>query len=107
VTPTTAQSSTEEWNEELQVNYNIPLLTLTSGGLYFHQRDIAGGPPGEVNTPAFLVVPASGRVPLGDEQTSYNKADSLAAYTQAEVHVLPKVDLVAGGRATHDKKSGD
>jgi iron complex outermembrane receptor protein len=101
------QAIGKQWSDEIQANYSSRLLTLTIGGLYFHQKDQSGAPLGLSNNLAFQLIDNNGRIPLGDDATSFNKATSLAAYAQAEVHVTPKLDLVAGGRITHDKKSGD
>lgn len=103
---TNAQAFSEQWSDELQLNFNSKLVTLTAGALWFHGKDRAGGPPGVQNTFAFTPLPASGRIPLGNEGTSYNKATSIAAYAQAEVHVLSTLDLVGGIRVTRDRKSG-
>ena len=106
VTDNNAQALDKQWSDELQTNYSSRLLTLTVGGLWFHQTDSSGGPLGITNTPAFTVYPADGRVPLGNQSNSYNKGTSIAAYGQAEVHVTPQLDVVLGGRVTHDRKSG-
>jgi iron complex outermembrane recepter protein len=106
VTTDNAQTSNEQWSDELQLNYDSKLLTLTAGALYFHQQDVSGAPPGISSNFAFALIPASGRIPLGNEGTSYNKAKSLAGYTQAEVHLMPQLDLVGGFRVTRDEKSG-
>jgi iron complex outermembrane receptor protein len=106
LTENNAQALDKQWSDELQANYSSKLLTITLGGLYFHQTDASGGPLGITNTPAFALYPADGRVPLGNQSNSYNKGTSIAAYGQAEVHVTPKLDIVLGGRVTHDKKSG-
>lgn len=106
LTENNSQALDKQWSDEIQANYNSRLVTLTVGGLWFHQKDRSGGPLGITNTPAFTVYPADGRVPLGNESSSTNKGTSLAAYGQAEIHVMPKLDIVVGGRFTHDKKSG-
>src|SRR4029077_13892514 len=41
-----------------------------------------------------------------NEGTSYNRAHSLAGYTQAEVEIAPLLELVGGIRVTRDDKSG-
>lgn len=106
LTDNNSQVRSTQYSDELQFNYTSSFLTLTLGGLYFHQDDRAGGPPGITNTPAFAFYPASGRVPLGGQSLSFNKSESIAAYTQAELHVTPTIDVVLGGRVTHDDKSG-
>ena len=106
LTANNSQAVDKQWSDELQFNYSSKLLALTVGGLWFHQTDISGGPQGIVNTPAFATVPADGRIPLGNESNSYNRATSLAGYAQAEVHATSTFDVVLGGRVTHDNKSG-
>jgi iron complex outermembrane receptor protein len=114
LTDTNAQSQTKQWSDELQANYRSELLDLTVGGLWYHETDISGGPVGIENTPAFAVFPADGRVPLATsastpsgESNSYNSATSVAGYAQAEVHATRQLEVVLGGRVTHDHKSGD
>jgi iron complex outermembrane recepter protein len=106
LTENNSQALDKQWSDELQTNYSSRLLTLTFGGLWFHQTDRSGGPLGITNTPAFAIYPADGRVPLGNQSNSYNRATSIAAYGQAEVHITPTLDVVLGGRVTHDRKSG-
>lgn len=106
LTDNNTQAVSRQYSDELQANFTSRLLTLTVGGLYYHQDDRAGGPPGITNTPAFTIYPASGRIPLGNQSLSYNAATSIAGYIQGEFHVTDKLDLVAGGRVTHDSKSG-
>ena len=58
--------TSEQWSEELQLNYNSRLLTLTLGGIYFHSKDREGGPPFMRGTFSFFsAIPASGQLPLG------------------------------------------
>jgi iron complex outermembrane receptor protein len=57
------------------------------------------------NTLQFAPVPR-GVVPLGNQGISYNRAVSIAAYTQAEFHVTDQIDITGGARITRDKKSG-
>ena len=98
----------QQWSDELQANYDSELLTLTVGGIYFHSKDREGGPEFERGTYNLVAgIPnATGLLPLGAEAVSYNKATSVAGYGQAEVHVLPVLDVVGGFRYTQDKKSG-
>jgi iron complex outermembrane receptor protein len=100
------QSFGRQYSEEMQANFTSRWLTLTTGGTWFHSIDRSGGAIGLANNYAFETIPSNGRVPLGNESTSFNLATSYAGYTQAEVHVLPKLDLVGGFRLTHDDKSG-
>ena len=43
---------------------------------------------------------------MKDDGQTPDAGNSLAAYTQAEVHITPQVDIVGGLRVTNDKKSG-
>lgn len=101
-----AQDSTQQWSEELQVNFQSDAVSITAGALYFYQESRSGGPQGIENVSSFLILPNSGRIPLANEGTSFNEATSLAAYAQADVHVTPQLDLVGGFRMTRDEKSG-
>lgn len=107
------QGYTNNWSDELQINYNSDLLTLTAGLTYFQGKDQSGPPPGyEVNqslsATGFViggVVPAPyAATPL--RLTSINKSKSSAAYVQAEYHATPKLDIVGGYRITRDNKEG-
>jgi len=98
-------SRTKAWSNELQLNYHSALITVTLGALYFHSKDSNSGPPGAQNTNQFRVFPG-GVVPLGGQGLALNQTTSLAAYTQAEVHVTPQLDVVGGIRVTKDKKTG-
>jgi iron complex outermembrane recepter protein len=98
-----AESYSKQWSDELQINYNSDLFTLTAGGIWF-QSDERNGALGIPGTVSFSVVP--GGVITGNQAVNYNKATSLAAYGQLEVHVTPQLDVVGGARITHDKKTG-
>jgi iron complex outermembrane recepter protein len=99
-------AANQQWSDELQLNYDSKWLHLTSGALFFRQRDVFGAPPGFPNNFAFALIPLSGRLPLGDLATSYNRAHSVAGYTQAEVQIAPRFEFVGGIRVTTDRKSG-
>ena len=96
----------EQYSDELQANYDAKLLTLTAGAIYYHQQDKSGSYPALQGTSTFAIYPATGVLPLGNQQLYYPKIDSYAAYAQAEVHLTPQLDLVAGGRITRDHKFG-
>lgn len=100
---TQPESSTKQWSDELQFNYNSDLVTLTAGGIWFHSDDVSGS-PGQSGNVVFSPVP--GGVVTGTQAVNYNKATSLAAYAQAEFHVTPQLDIIGGIRVTNDKKSG-
>ena len=91
-----------QWSNEAQLNYSSRLLTVTLGGLYYHSFEKDGGLPGMA--PNFSFSPVPEELPLGNVQNTSSKATSLAAYGQAELHLTPKLDIVAGGRVTKDKK---
>jgi len=95
----------DQWSTEFQVNYETDLLTLTVGALYFESEE-RGGFQGAANTVSQRVF-ANYVFPSGDVATSYNFAQSLAAYTQTEIHITDTIDLVVGLRETRDRKSGD
>jgi iron complex outermembrane receptor protein len=96
----------KQWSDEIQVNYDSKLLTLTAGALWFKGEDVAGSPQNMTNTLAFTVVPNSGVLPLSNQGISYNDAKSIAAYAQAELHLTDQLDILGGARITQDKKSG-
>jgi iron complex outermembrane receptor protein len=100
-----AESFSKQWSDELQINYNSSLLTLTAGGIWFHSDERAGaeGLPGAVS---FANPVVQNGVIVGRQAVNYNKATSLAAYAQVELHVTPQLDLVGGARITWDRKSG-
>jgi len=108
-----ASSISEQWSDELQVNYSSDRLNITAGALWFHSKDEAGGPEGMENTNAFRLdassctcfFPATGVVPLGNEGRYFNKATSIAAYAQIEYKFTEQLELVAGARITRDKKT--
>lgn len=107
---TNIQNLSRQWSNELQINIDTDPVTLTVGGIYFHSKDRSGSPQFSRGTAQLSFFPATGENPLGGlsapTAVSYNKATSYAAYAQAEIHVLPTLDLVLGGRVTRDKKSG-
>ena len=99
------QSKSTQYSDELQLNANTKLVTLTAGLVYFHLKTYQGGPPGEPNNETLSVVPF-GVIPGVGKSEAYNTSRSLAAYVQGEIHITPQLDLSAGGRITQDKKSG-
>ncbi|MBV1916742.1 MAG: TonB-dependent receptor [Sphingomonadaceae bacterium] len=97
------QSRSKSWSNELQINYDSDFLTLTLGGLYFKGNDYTSE-DGFQNTAQFVAWP--GGVSPYSTGIGFNQAHSYAAFTQGELHLRPKLDLILGGRITHDKKSG-
>ncbi|MBV1688856.1 TonB-dependent receptor [Novosphingobium sp. G106] len=104
VTASQTVSRNKQYSDELQVNYNSDLLTLTLGGLWFKSEDTTGT-FGFTGTIAFRPLPG-GKFTLGSVVDTLNKATSVAGYGQAEVHVTPQLDLVGGIRVTRDSKTG-
>ena len=101
-----ASSIAKQWSDEVQINYSSEKLQLTLGGIWFHSNDQSGGPEGQQNTILFpTFIPQTGILPLANEGRSFNKATSLAAYIQAEYKLTPELEVVAGARITHDRKS--
>jgi iron complex outermembrane receptor protein len=97
-------SRSEQWSDEFQANYQSELLTLTVGGLWFWSKDTSNT-FGFQGTQTFTPV-VNGVFAQGNQTATLNKLESLAAYAQAEIHVSPQLDLILGGRITHDKKFG-
>ncbi|MGN6357922.1 MAG: TonB-dependent receptor [Novosphingobium sp.] len=104
---TVAQSASvsRQWSDELQVNYTSEKLNATVGALWFHSTDTAGGPAATQNTLSLFPIASDGVIPLGNRGEYYNEATSLAAYAQLEYKITPQLEVVAGARITHDRKS--
>lgn len=98
------QARSRQISDELQLNYDSDFLTATAGAMWFKGKDWVGEQlvPG---TPSFTPV-VGGVVPNSTIGMTYNKAISMAAYTQLEFHLNPQIDVILGGRITRDKKSG-
>lgn len=98
-----AESYSKQWSDELQINYNSDIFALTAGGIWFHSDERSGALniPG---TTSFSVVPNG--IITGNQAVNYNKATSLAAYAQLEVHLTSQLDLIGGARITYDHKTG-
>ena len=94
-----------QYSTETQVNYESSLMSLTAGGLYFRSSEKIGGLPGMRSN--FAIAPVPYLLPLGRLNDSTSKTKSIAAYAQAELHVIPELDIVVGGRVTKDKKTGN
>lgn len=94
-----------QWSDELQINYDSKLLTLTAGALWFKGKDYSGGPLNMQNTLSFSVI-NQGKLPLTNQGQSLNNQTSVAAYTQAEIHATRQLDIILGARITKDKKDG-
>jgi iron complex outermembrane receptor protein len=107
------QSQQRSFQEELDVNIDTEWVKSTVGYMYYYSHTVEGGFPNVFNSafgsglfpgvPAYtnFVAPASPGVLDDDVQLK-----SGALYTQNEIHLLPKLDLVLGGRITTDHRSG-
>ncbi|RVT89767.1 TonB-dependent receptor [Sphingomonas crocodyli] len=114
---TSTRGIDKQWSDELQFNYESDFITATVGGLYFQQRARRGStgsdssPIGKARSAGFAVYP-NFQVPFLGRPNTYGAIDghvkvvSKAVYGQGEFHVMPGLDLIAGGRYTHDKKNG-
>jgi len=97
-------SQSEQSSDELQVSYDSDFLTATVGALWLHSKDVIGATFLEGTLAVDPIF--GGVVPNANIGQNFNKATSLAAYTQLEFHVTPQLDIVLGGRITKDDKSG-
>jgi iron complex outermembrane receptor protein len=96
----------QQFSDELQVNYDSKILTLTAGALYFKLDSYAGPPYGFGSSVRGLIpggVLPRFNPPIGE---AYNYSTSKAVYAQGEFHLTPQLDVVAGYRLTDDDKSG-
>lgn len=98
------QGRSKQWSDELQVNYASDLVTITAGALWFHSKDWAEEHLLQPN--ASLAPVFGGVITQQNAGTTFNKATSIAAYTQLEFHLNEQIDIVGGARITQDKKSG-
>jgi iron complex outermembrane receptor protein len=96
-----------QWSEELQVDYDSKLLHLTTGGLWYRQKNSKGA--GGTGFNSFALRTAPGFVipaPPTPTQQSDVTVRSYAVYAQGEFHVMDTLDAVLGARYTDDKKRG-
>ena len=105
LTDSQVQSSAKQWSEELQLNYDSKLLTLTAGVIY-SDLDTTEGAIGNTRRSLSLTSVPGGVIPLAGRDFNINTFHALAGYAQAEVHVTSQLDVVGGYRLTQDKKSG-
>lgn len=107
----TPETDAEQLSQEVQLNYDSELLTLTAGAVYYDIEAVTSGAnggrlmaasPGFVAIPGGVITPPSA-APYVDRQESHNK--SIAGFVHTEWHVAPQLDLVAGYRWTEDDKS--
>jgi iron complex outermembrane receptor protein len=97
-------TESRQWSDELQYILHTKYLTLTVGGLLFQSKDLNGGIPGLASNVSFS--PTIDNVVPAGVSNFFNKAQSAAIYTQAEVHITPNWDVIGGIRETKDWKSG-
>ena len=99
-----ATSLSKQYSDELQINYTSDKMNLTVGGVWFQGESQSGGPEYLQNTFSLKVTPTT--LAIGNEGRSFSNSTSLAAYAQLEYKVTPELELVLGGRVTHDDKGG-
>jgi len=97
----------EQFSEELQVDYDSDFMHVTTGGLWWRhttqkgQYGTAGNSDSFRSFPNFRILP-----PVVPARQSRVTTISKAVYAQGEFHVMDQLDVVVGGRYTHDKKYG-
>ena len=97
---TRSEYKARQWSNEIQMNWDTDPLTLTTG--YFHYDDVIRLVSDGISfslLPDFIY-PVRGTIP------SRVHVRSDAIFAQAEVHLMPGLDLVAGARQTWDRKVG-
>jgi iron complex outermembrane receptor protein len=90
----------DQWSNEIQLNYSSDLMNITTGALYYDSKDDVDG-----NTFTFAGYPDN-VVPALTRNMTTNKAESYAVYSQGEIHLTDTIDLLGGLRYTNDDKSG-
>jgi iron complex outermembrane receptor protein len=105
-----------QWSDELQLNIDTTLATLTTGLLYFEQKSVRGPEGvdaglGRARSSSFAVfpgflVPYAGQPIFTRGRPSTVYTYSKAAFAQGEFHVTEQLDVVAGARYTKDTKKG-
>ncbi|HKY80078.1 MAG TPA: TonB-dependent receptor, partial [Sphingobium sp.] len=99
-------SKSKQFSDELQLNYDSELLTLTTGLMWFNVKTETGAPDGLLG-PSTILSPVRGGVPgRNSRNLSFITMESFAGYAQAEFHVTPQLDIIGGYRLTHDIKNG-
>ncbi|HKX77915.1 MAG TPA: TonB-dependent receptor [Novosphingobium sp.] len=102
---TQSESHVKQWSDELQVNYDSDLLTLTAGGIYFDIESTVGQSDG-LSQGVFAQPVFGGVLAGGQRNLAFFDGVSYAGYVQAEVHVTEQLDLIGGYRLTRDEKNG-
>jgi iron complex outermembrane recepter protein len=107
------QSDQRSWQEELQLNVDTHWVKATVGYIHFYSSTIEGGFPNVLNAPfgsgIFPGVPPFTNFVAPASPGSLNNDVHLtsdAIYAQNDIHIMPKFDLVLGGRYTKDVRGG-
>jgi iron complex outermembrane receptor protein len=109
---TSSEGNDEQFSNESQLILDTDAVTLTTGLLYYQLDSTKGSYGDGLNaiTAATPITDMGGGVyALGGPVFSTGGDSSvdvvsMAAYAQAEWHLTPQLDLVLGGRFTHDRK---
>lgn len=98
---TNSTQNEHQWSNEFQVNVTTPWFDLTGGFLHFDEYVSLLSDGIQFASLPDHMFPDRGMLP------SQVNIISNAVFGQGEFHVLPKLDLVVGGRLTWDRKYGD
>jgi len=100
-----AMGKNKQWSVEQQFNYDSEYLTLTAGAIYL-KIDSTYGSPTDVSLNIFGTSAADNNYTVRKGSATVNAATtkSLAGYAQAEIHVLPQLDIIGGLRVNNDKR---
>jgi iron complex outermembrane receptor protein len=110
-----AYQNEHQWSNEFQLNVNAKWVTLTAGLLYFYDHIISEGFANVYNENILQALAGQNTTSNGtpfvipanpNYLQAYVGTVSQAAYIQPEFHLTPQLDLILGGRITHDKKNG-
>lgn len=102
---TQTQGRTKQISDEIQFNYDSDFLTATAGALWFNGKDWTGEIM-QQNIVQFAPI-LDGVVLNENVGRTFNEITSIAGYAQLEFHLNEQLDVIAGGRITRDKKTGD
>jgi len=103
--PDTSASTDKQFSEELQINYDSDLFTMTAGAVYYEAETNRGGFGSAAVVYQFTAMPGY-LLPDRNNLPTEVKIKAMAAYGQVEFHATPRLDLVLGARITRDKKDG-
>lgn len=100
------EGGSNQWSVEQQVFYDGEAFDLTAGGMYYKFEGAQGGPIGISTSPFFATFPNFTWVP---DPTRTNRPiyqeESYAGYAQVAYHATSALDIDAGVRVSHDKKT--